>query len=48
MDWYTLVKRYYDRGFYDKTAVAVFVAAGKIDPEQYEEITGDVYVDEEA
>lgn len=44
MDWYTLVKRYYDNGRYSESDVAVFVAAGKITPEQYKAITGDDYV----
>lgn len=43
MDWFGLVKRYYDSGRYTKENVKVFVAAGKITPEQYEEITGDPY-----
>ena len=43
MDWFTIVKRYYDRGFYDNEDVAVFVAAGKITAEQYETITGEKY-----
>lgn len=35
-------KSYYPR-FYTKEMVKVFVTAGKITPEQYKEITGDVY-----
>jgi uncharacterized XkdX family phage protein len=44
LDYYTLVKRYYEKGYYTKDDVKVFVQAGKITPQQYEEITGDPYV----
>lgn len=40
---FKIVKRYYDKGIYTKENVAVFVSAGKITPEQYEEITGEEY-----
>lgn len=40
---YKIVKRYYINGIYTKENVAVFVKAKKITPEQYEEITGEVY-----
>lgn len=43
MDWYTIVKRHYDAGRYTKDDVKVFVQAGKITPEQYEQITGEAY-----
>jgi uncharacterized XkdX family phage protein len=43
MDWYTIVKRHYDAGRYDADDVAVFLHAGKITPEQYEQITGSEY-----
>lgn len=43
MNMFRIVKRYYDRGLYTKQNVAVFVRAGKITPEEYAEITGDVY-----
>lgn len=43
MNWYALVNRYYGLGYYSKEQVAVFVTSGKITPEQYESITGDVY-----
>ena len=42
---YKIVKRYYDKGIYTKEDVAVFVKAGKITAEQYEEITGEEYVE---
>lgn len=40
---YKIVKMYYDKGIYTKENVAVFVKAGNITAEQYEEITGEVY-----
>lgn len=40
---YKIVKRYYERGIYDENDVATFVRAGKITPEEYREITGEVY-----
>lgn len=40
---YKIVKRYYDKGIYTKENVSVFVKAGKITAEQYEEITGEAY-----
>jgi uncharacterized XkdX family phage protein len=43
MDWFNVVKDYYDAGFYTKAQVAVFVVKGKITPEQYQLITGDPY-----
>lgn len=43
MDWFTIIKRHYDAGRYDKADVAKFVAAGKITAVQYADITGDAY-----
>lgn len=43
MNWFQVVKRHYDAGRYDEEAVAVFVQAGKITAEQYEDITGEPY-----
>lgn len=40
MDWYKVVKTYYDAGYYTPEQVAVFVEKGKITAEQYKEITG--------
>lgn len=41
---FNVVKRYYEKCIYDKEDVAVFVRAGKITSEQYQEITGEEYV----
>ncbi|WP_082198188.1 XkdX family protein [Bacillus sp. FJAT-26390] len=46
MDWFTLVKRYYDNDRYNKDNVAVFVQANKITDVQYEEITGETFTHE--
>lgn len=40
---YKIVKRYFDKGIYGKEEVAVFVRAGKLTTEQYQEITGEEY-----
>lgn len=40
--YFNAAKNYYPR-FYTKEMVKVFVTGGKITPEQYKEITGDVY-----
>lgn len=41
MDWFALVKRYFKAGRYTAQEVQVFVTAGKITPEQAEEIVGE-------
>ena len=38
-----IVKRYFDLGIYSAKSVGAFVKSGKITPEQYQEITGQVY-----
>lgn len=38
------IKRYYDNGFWTKKMVKNVVVKGKITAEEYEEITGDPYV----
>lgn len=43
MNWYSFVYRYYMAKYYTKDDVKVFVAAGKITPEEYQKITGDPY-----
>lgn len=40
---YEIIKRNYERKLWDKSMVAVAVAKNKITPEQYQEITGEVY-----
>ena len=42
---FKIVKRYYDRGIYDKDDVAVFVKAGKLTADEYKEITGEEYAE---
>jgi uncharacterized XkdX family phage protein len=44
LDWYAVIKRYYERGYYTNDDVKIFVQVGKITPEQYQEITGEPYV----
>jgi uncharacterized XkdX family phage protein len=39
MDWYALVKRYFDSGLYTGEQVQIFVTSKKITAEQAEEIT---------
>lgn len=39
MDWYALVKRYYNSGCYTTVQVQVFVTAGKITAEQATELS---------
>lgn len=41
MEWFALVKRYYQAGWYTVEQVQVFVDAGKITAEQAEEIVGE-------
>lgn len=43
IDWYSRIKSFYDRGTWTKEMVYNTVAAGRITPEQYEEITGEPY-----
>lgn len=43
---YKVVKRYYDKGFYTEEDVKKFVKAGKLTPEEYEDITGTAYSEE--
>jgi len=43
MNYFAIMKRYYPR-FYTKDDVKIFVSFGKITEEEYEVITGDVYV----
>lgn len=43
MDWFNKIKKFYDKGLWDKAQVAKAVEKGKITAAQYQEITGDVY-----
>jgi uncharacterized XkdX family phage protein len=43
MDWFGMIKRYYDAGFWSKEQVAQAVSLSKITAAQYEEITGITY-----
>lgn len=40
---FSVVKRYFDKGFYDKDDVKLFVENKKITEDEYFEITGDKY-----
>lgn len=40
---FNIVKRYYDRGIYGESDVAKFVKAGRLTPDEYEQITGSEY-----
>ena len=42
---YEMIKHNYDRGLWNETRVALAVKKGVITPEQYEEITGKIYMD---
>ena len=41
--WYQKIKEYYDNGLWNIEMVKNAVVKGKITPEQYKEITGDVH-----
>jgi uncharacterized XkdX family phage protein len=43
MNWFTLVKHYYENGRYSKENVAIFVQTSKINIFQYKEITGESF-----
>jgi uncharacterized XkdX family phage protein len=43
MEWYALVKGHFKAGRYTSEQVKVFVAAGKITPEHFKDITGEVF-----
>jgi uncharacterized XkdX family phage protein len=43
VNWYEDIKQYYKMGLYNKDSVKVFVAAGWITAEQYQQITGEAY-----
>lgn len=43
MSDYERIKLYYEKGYATKEQVRKYVTYGKITPEQYEEITGEIY-----
>jgi uncharacterized XkdX family phage protein len=43
MDWFNVVKGYYDDGYYTKDNVKMFVEKAKITEIEYEQITGEAY-----
>lgn len=43
MQWYSLIKQYYEAGYYTEDNVKVFLVAGKITVEQFEAITSENY-----
>ncbi|MNT01068.1 hypothetical protein D3C72_1355200 [compost metagenome] len=45
LDYYKMVKNYYDKGYYTPENVGAFVKANKITPEQYQQITGMEYAE---
>lgn len=44
MDWFNIVKGYYDGGFYTADDCKVFVSKGKITADEYQQITGEAYI----
>ncbi|OHW62892.1 hypothetical protein EUAN_06760 [Andreesenia angusta] len=42
--WFGIAKRYYDMGLYTVENVKMFVKAGYISIEEFEQITGEKYV----
>ena len=45
---YEMIKRNFERGLWNEQMVAVAVRKGVISAEQYQEITGEAYVDNKA
>lgn len=46
MMYYSIIKEYYDKGLYKIKQMKNLVKAKAITPEEYKEITGDLYDDE--
>lgn len=44
MDWFKIVSAYFKAGYYTENQVKVFVVKGKITADEYQQITGQVYV----
>jgi uncharacterized XkdX family phage protein len=45
MDWFTFCKTHFDLGIATADSLKIYVQMGKIEPEQYKEITGSDYTD---
>lgn len=45
MEWFEKIKLYYETGLWDINRVKDAVVKGKITAEQYEEITGEEYIE---
>ena len=43
---FKIVRRYYEKGYYDNEDIDFFVKAGDITADQYKEITGEDYKEE--
>lgn len=44
MNWYDKIKNYYDKELWTKEQVKVAVEKGKINEDEYKEITGEDYI----
>lgn len=44
MDWFTMIKGFYDKNLWTKEQVGAAVTKGKITADQYKLITGNDYV----
>ena len=44
MNWFDTINNYYKEGYYTATQVGVFVTKGKITADQFQQITGQIYV----
>ena len=47
MNWFRIVKRYYDMGKYTNEQMKVFVRGEKITEEEYKQITGVEYLEKD-
>ncbi|MDF2881562.1 MAG: hypothetical protein K0R54_2119 [Clostridiaceae bacterium] len=45
INWFDVIKNYYDGGEYDNDDVAKYVYLGKITPTQYQQITNQTYLE---
>jgi len=44
MNWFKIISDYFKSGYYTAEQVKIFVAKGKITADEYQQITGQVYV----